>query len=170
MPVMLSRKAEDYLEAILNISLQEGKGYARVKEIARALNVKPSSVVEMVNRLNGVGLVNYKKYEGITLTPKGEKIAKVVKDRHETIRAFLEIIKVPPRIANKDACIMEHELEPETEQLRCFVRFVRSAPDYPQWLQHFETFCKTGRHPCEGVDKGITMLLNENENENEDEK
>ncbi len=162
MPVMLSRKAEDYLEAILNISLQGGKGYARVKEIARALNVKPSSVVEMARRLNGMGLVNYKKYEGITLTPKGKKIAKVVKDRHETIRAFLEIIKVPPQIANKDACIMEHELEPETiEQLRSFVRFVRSAPDYPQWLQHFETFCKTGRHPCEGVDKGITMLLNE---------
>ena len=91
MPVMLSRKAEDYLEAILNISLQEGKGYARVKEIARALNVKPSSVVEMVNRLNGVGLVNYKKYEGITLTPKGEKVARVVKDRHETIRAFLAV-------------------------------------------------------------------------------
>ena len=54
---MLSRKAEDYLEAILNISLRDGKGYARVKEIARALNVKPSSVVEMARRLNGMGLV-----------------------------------------------------------------------------------------------------------------
>ncbi len=108
-----------------------------------------------------MGLVNYRRYDGISLTPKGEGIAKVVKDRHETIRAFLEIIRVPPRIANKDACIIEHELEPETiEQLRNFVRFVRSAPDYPQWLQHFETFCKTGIHPCD-TRKNVTPLMEE---------
>ncbi len=156
----LSRKAEDYLEAILNITA--AKGRARVKDIAQALNVKPSSVVEMANRLSDMGLVDYRKYDGISLTDKGEGIAKVVKDRHETIRAFLEILRVPPRIANKDACIMEHELEPETiEQLRKFVRFVRSAPDYPQWLQHFESFCKTGIHPCELDNRNIAMLLEE---------
>ena len=145
---MLSRKAEDYLEAILNIA--EKKGYTRVKDIASALNIKPSSVVEMLKRLNDMGYVVYRKYDGVTLTPKGSTIGRSVKDRHETIRAFLEIINVPKRIADKDACIIEHELEPETiAQLKHFVRFVKSAPDYPQWLEHFESFCKTGRHPCE---------------------
>ncbi|MGB2841068.1 MAG: metal-dependent transcriptional regulator [Halobacteriota archaeon] len=145
---MLSRKAEDYLEAILNIA--EKKGYTRVKDIASALDIKPSSVVEMLKRLNDMGLVEYRKYDGVTLTPKGREIASVVKDRHDTIKAFLEIIKVPEKIADKDACIIEHELETKTiEQLKNFVRFVKSAPDYPQWLGHFETFCKTGVHPCE---------------------
>ena len=145
---MLSRKAEDYLEAILNIV--EKKGYSRVKDIASALDIKPPSVVEMLKRLNDMGLVEYRKYDGVTLTPKGREIASVVKDRHDTIKAFLEIIKVPEKIADKDACIIEHELEAKTiEQLKNFVRFVKSAPDYPQWLEHFETFCKTGVHPCE---------------------
>ncbi|GAH83534.1 unnamed protein product, partial [marine sediment metagenome] len=114
---MLSRKAEDYLEAILNIA--EKKGYTRVKDIASALDIKPSSVVEMLKRLNDMGLVEYRKYDGVTLTPKGREIASVVKDRHDTIKAFLEIIKVPEKIADKDACIIEHELEAKTiEQLK----------------------------------------------------
>ncbi len=160
--MQLSRKAEDYLEVILNITATKGR--ARIKDIARALNVRPSSVVEMANRLNDMGLVEYRKYDGISLTEKGKTIAKVVKDRHETIQAFLEILKVPPRIADKDACIMEHELEPETiEQLRNFVRFVRSAPDYPQWLQHFETFCKTGVHPCSSDSRDIALLVKKKE-------
>ncbi|MDI6885754.1 MAG: metal-dependent transcriptional regulator [archaeon] len=145
---MLSRKAEDYLEAILEIT--EQKGYTRIRDIASVLAIKPPSAVEMVKRLNDMGLVEYRKYDGVRLTPKGREIAGVVKERHDTIRSFLEIIKVSKKIANKDACIIEHELEPETiEQLKRFVRFVKTAPDYPQWLEHFETFCKTGVHPCE---------------------
>ncbi len=144
---MLSRKAEDYLEAILNTA--EAKGYTRVKDITQALDVKPSSVVEMLKRLNDSGHVIYKKYEGVRLTPKGKAVATIVKDRHETLRAFLEIIKVPLALADKDACIMEHELDSKTiEQVKCLVNFVKSAPDYPQWLEHFEIFCATGVHPC----------------------
>ncbi len=145
---MPSRKAEDYLEAILNIA--EKKGYSRIKDIALALGVTPSSVVEMVKRLNDMDFVEYRKYDGVTLTPEGREIASVVKDRHDTIRAFLEIIKVPGEIADKDACIIEHELEAKTiEQVKNLVNFVQSAPDYPQWLEHFEIFCETGVHPCE---------------------
>jgi len=145
---MLSRKAEDYLEAILRIAKM--KGYARIKDIALALGVTPSSVVEMVKRLNDGGFVEYRKYDGVTLTPKGEEIGKAVWGRHTTIRAFLEIIKVPEDIANKDACIIEHELHAKTiEQVKNLVNFVKSAPDYPQWLEHFEIFCRTGVHPCE---------------------
>jgi DtxR family Mn-dependent transcriptional regulator len=144
---MLSRKAEDYLEAILNIS--EKKGYTRVKDIALALDIKSSSVVEMLKKLNDMGYVVYRKYDGVTLSPEGREIGSVVKDRHDTLRALLEIIQVPEKIANKDACIMEHELETKTvEQLKNFVRFVKSAPDYPLWLEHFKTFCETGVHPC----------------------
>jgi DtxR family Mn-dependent transcriptional regulator len=143
---MLSRKAEDYLEAILEIT--EQKGYTRIRDIASALAVKPPSAVEMVKRLNELGLVEYRKYDGVRLTSKGKELAGVVKERHDTIRTFLEIIKVSEKIANKDACIIEHELEPETiERLKKFVRFVKSAPDYPEWREHFETFCKTGVHP-----------------------
>jgi len=64
---MLSRKTEDYLEAILNIT--EEKGYARVKNIANSLEIKPPSVVEMVKKLDKMGFVEHRKYEGVVLTP-----------------------------------------------------------------------------------------------------
>ena len=142
-----SRKVEDYLEAILNVI--EDKGYARIKDISKAMSVSPPSVVEMARKLDREGLVRYRKYDGITFTRKGVQIAKRIKDRHETIRKFLEIINVPSDIANKDACIIEHHLDPKTlEQLKKFILFIEEAPSDPKWLAHFRTFCKTGSHKC----------------------
>jgi len=146
--MMLSRKAEDYLEAIVNIT--EKKGVARVKDIANALGVKPPSVVDMLKRLSEMGLVEYRKHEGVRPTKKGAEIGKIIAERHRAIRRLLEILRVPPEIANEDACVMEHELHPKTiEQIKKLVDFVLSAPDYPIWLKHFEIFCETGKHPCE---------------------
>jgi DtxR family Mn-dependent transcriptional regulator len=118
----LSRKTEDYLEAILNVSLE--KGYARTKDVAGELGVSPSSVVEMFQKLDSLNLVEYRRYEGVTLMPEGEKIARVIKSRHEILKAFLMIIEVPEKIADKDACFMEHELHPETiEQIGVLVEY-----------------------------------------------
>ena len=150
---MLSRKAEDYLEAILNIT--EEKGHARIKDIAITLGVRPPSVVEMVNRLDKKGMVEYRKYDGVKLTAEGGKIALIIKERHDIIKAFLEIINVPEKIADKDACTMEHELHAiTTTQIKNLVIFVKDAPEYPQWLEHFNEFCTTGKHPCAGRGRG----------------
>jgi len=94
---MLTRKGEDYLEAILNIT--DDKGYSKIKDIAVTLGVKPPSVIEMVKKLDKMDFVVYRKYDGITLTEKGREIALIIKDRHDTLKAFLEIIKVPEKIA-----------------------------------------------------------------------
>jgi len=138
----LSRKAEDYLEAILNASSE--KGYARTRDIARELCIQPPTVVEMVQKLDKTGMITYRKYDGVTLTPEGRKIAEVIKDRHETLRSFLEIVQVPHAIAEKDACMMEHELHPETiEQLRRFIAFCRENPQALSAMKRFESFTST---------------------------
>ncbi len=143
----LSRKAEDYLESIFTIARE--KGYAKIKDVALFLEVKPPSVIEMVKKLDCKGLVIYRKYDGITLTQEGRRIGGLVRGRHDAIKAFLEIIGVPEKAADKNACTMEHELDPRTvTQIKNLVRFVRTAPDHPEWLEHFETFCKTGEHTC----------------------
>jgi DtxR family Mn-dependent transcriptional regulator len=144
---MLSRKVEDYMEAILNIADQ--KGYARTKDIASVLDITSPSVVEMIKKLDKMGFINYRKYEGVTLTHRGREIAASVRERHEIIRNFLKIIQIPNDIANKDACTMEHHLDPKTiEQIKKLVNFVKDAPDNPKWLEHFEAYCKTGKHEC----------------------
>ena len=145
---MLSRKAEDYLEAILNII--DEQGYVRVKNISAFLNVKPPSVVEMLKKLDQHGLVRYEKHNGVKLTEKGHEIAVAVVDKHNAIKSFLKIIRVPDKIADRDACTIEHGLDPKTiTQVKALVEFVETSPTYPDWLKHFETFCETGKHVCE---------------------
>jgi DtxR family Mn-dependent transcriptional regulator len=149
---MLSRKIEDYLEAIHNII--EKKGYARVKDIASELKVSSPSVTEMMRKLNNLGFIVYEKYSGITLTDKGGKIAKEVRRRHVIFEDFLEIILVPRDIASKDACTMEHHLDPKTiEQFSKFVAFVENAPVPPKWLEHFRIYCETGEIRCDKKEK-----------------
>jgi DtxR family Mn-dependent transcriptional regulator len=135
----LSRKAEDYLEAILNASSE--KGYARTKDIAKELDIRPPTVVEMVQKLDKIGMIVYRKYDGVTLTEQGRKIAEVIRDRHVTLRSFLELVAVPHAIAEKDACMMEHELSPETiEQIRSFISFVRENPQAATAMKDFPAF------------------------------
>ncbi|MBP2145491.1 DtxR family Mn-dependent transcriptional regulator [Methanofollis sp. W23] len=139
--IALTRKAEDYLEAILNVSLE--KGYARTKDIAGELDVSPSSVVEMFQKLDRMGMVEYRKYEGVTLKPEGEKVAWVIKFRHDTLKSFLMLIEVPEDIADKDACFMEHELHPETiEQIGALVEYFKNGSRSSDMLGRFSAFCK----------------------------
>ncbi len=84
-----------------------------------------SSVIEMVKKLDRKGFVVYRKYDGVTLTERGREIASIIKDRHDTIKAFLKIISVPEQIAERDACTMEHELDSiTTKQIKNLVNFV----------------------------------------------
>jgi len=142
---VISRRAEDYLRTIYEIV--EQRGFARVKDVAREMNLKPSTVVEMVRKLHKRRLVNYEKYGGITLTPHGREIAESIKERHETFRRFLEIILVPREIALKDSHILEHQLDPKTIlQFSRFVRFITESAERPKfvsrWLEQFKEYCK----------------------------
>ncbi len=115
---------EDYLESILFIS--EEKGFAQVTEIANFLKVSKASVTEMVSKLKKHKLVQYEKYGTITLTDEGNKIAEIVKSRHEIWKTFLTLIGVDSEIANIDCCLLEHNLSKETvSNLEKFIVFLK---------------------------------------------
>ena len=141
----LSRRAEDYLRSIYEIV--ERKGFARIKDIARELNLKPSSVVEMVKKLHREGLVRYEKYGGVVLTSRGREIGETIKKRHDVFKKFLELILVPEDIALKDSHILEHQLDSKTIlQFTRFVKFITKSPERPRfierWMEHFREFCR----------------------------
>ena len=139
----LSRKAEDYLEAILNVILE--KGYARTKDVAGVLEVSPSSVVEMFRKLDAMHLVEYRKYEGVTLTEKGRAVAEVIKFRHDTLKRLFLLLGVPDSVADEDACLMEHELSEESiRQIRLFVDFLDSGGVSVDIGKAFAEFCRAG--------------------------
>ncbi|QOY36087.1 transcriptional regulator MntR [Anaerobacillus isosaccharinicus] len=99
---------EDYLERIY--LLIEDKGYARVSDIAEALEVHPSSVTKMVQKLDQTEYVIYEKYRGFILTPKGKKIGKRLVQRHELLEEFLRIIGVTNDKIYQDVEGIEHHL------------------------------------------------------------
>jgi DtxR family Mn-dependent transcriptional regulator len=105
-------RAEDYLEAIYAM-IQNGRR-PRIRELARRLGVKPSSVVEYLKKLDEEGYIVYRKGGLIKLTEKGEEIAKKIYERHLLLTKFLVLLGVPRDIAEIDACYMEHGLHDET--------------------------------------------------------
>jgi len=144
---IFSRSVEDYLEAIYNIVSE--KGYARTKDISDRLQITPASVSGMLNKLDGDNLINYEKYGAVTLKKEGEEIAKTIKEKHDTIKAFLNILCIPDETADIDACKLEHDLSPESiNKLTKFVEFVEQAPADPRWLKHFKQYCDSGEYAC----------------------
>jgi len=140
----ISGRAEDYLRSIYEIV--EQKGFARIRDIARELNVRPSSVVEMMKKLQEMNLVIYEKYGGVRLTDKGKELAEVIERRHETFRKFLELILVPRDVALRDAHVLEHRLHPKTIlQFTRFVEFITTYADHPRfikrWIEGFKRYC-----------------------------
>ncbi|WP_147802878.1 transcriptional regulator MntR [Alkalicoccus halolimnae] len=99
---------EDYLERIYQ--LIDEKGYARVSDIAGALEVHPSSVTKMVQKLDAEEYLIYEKYRGLVLTSKGKKIGKRLVFRHELLEEFMRMIGVDDKRIYKDVEGIEHHL------------------------------------------------------------
>lgn len=99
---------EDYLEKIY--LLIDEKGYARVSDIAEGLEVLPSSVTKMIQKLDKDNYLIYEKYRGLVLTPKGKKMGKRLVDRHQLLEDFLEIIGVDEEHIYTDVEGIEHHL------------------------------------------------------------
>jgi len=85
---MLSKSEENYLKAIFHLSIKAEKGIS-TNAIAQQLATKASSVTDMVKKLSEKELVLYVKYQGVTLTGKGEKIAANVIRKHRLWEVLL---------------------------------------------------------------------------------
>ncbi|MCK4266982.1 MAG: metal-dependent transcriptional regulator [Thermoplasmata archaeon] len=140
---------EEYIETIDVLERKDGR--AQTGQIAEMMDVKPPSVTEMLQKLQGEGLVDYEPYLGASLTPAGIRLAAELTARHKVIADFLEIIGVERELAEQDACQIEHHVSKVTaERLQEFVRFVQEAPRDPKWIEHFKTYCETGeREECQ---------------------
>lgn len=105
---MATPSMEDYLERIYK--LIEEKGYARVSDIAEGLEVHPSSVTKMIQKLDKDQYLIYEKYRGLVLTPKGKKMGKRLMERHHLLEDFLAVIGVQDENIYVDVEGIEHHL------------------------------------------------------------
>ena len=107
-----SPAVEDYLEQIHN--LIEGKGYARVVDIAQNLGISQASVTNMIQKLDAEGYLVYERYRGVVLTDEGRQIGQEIARRHEVLTRLLASFGLDEETVYKDVEGMEHHISRQT--------------------------------------------------------
>jgi len=85
---MITLSEENYLKAIYHLERQKG-GAVSTNAIAKKIQTKASSVTDMVKKLADKDLVNYKKYQGVSLTKTGTRTAANIVRKHRLWEVFL---------------------------------------------------------------------------------
>jgi DtxR family transcriptional regulator, Mn-dependent transcriptional regulator len=135
---LLTSAMEDYLEMIYRNSLIEG--YMRINMLSELLNVAASSATKMVQKLNKLDLLNYKKYGIIFLTENGREIGKFLLQRHNIIDIFLKNLGVKDDTLIETELI-EHDVSVSTlQQINIFNKFLEQNPDITQKYEQFSKY------------------------------
>jgi DtxR family transcriptional regulator, Mn-dependent transcriptional regulator len=85
----ISLAEENYMKAIFSVNrLKNGTGVS-TNELSQQLNNRAASVTGMLKKLASKKLIHYKKYKGVFLTAKGEKLALGIIRKHRLWEVFL---------------------------------------------------------------------------------
>jgi len=115
---MPSQSVERYLDALYGLHL-EGEPI-RTTAIAKSLDLSPASVTEMVQRLATDGYLDYERYHGVRLTPKGIAAATDVLRRRRLLQVFLiNVLGLDMDLAKEEAQRIEYAISPEVEDRLC---------------------------------------------------
>lgn len=102
--------AEDYVEIIFD--LIEQKNEAKICDIAAYMGVSHVTVIRALERLKKKGYVS--TTQPVSLSPEGEKLAILCKERHRFLLKYLIALGVPEDIATIDVEGMEHHVSQTT--------------------------------------------------------
>lgn len=104
--------------------LKEERGYARVTDIAKHLNITTGSVSINLKGLKAKGLIEEDDNKFLSLTSDGLEIASaVMKTKEALVKFFTDILGVSEDQADIDACKVEHLLSAETSiKLRKYLK------------------------------------------------
>lgn len=139
--VKITASLEDYLEAIYEI-IEEKQGVKAV-EIAKRLNVRRSSVTEALKNLAEKKLINYGRYDAISMTSLGIKVAKKVIEKHKALYDFFtKTLDLSHDEASETACKIEHVISENV--LQRLVALVEFNKNYycseKKYLDEFKKF------------------------------
>lgn len=109
----ITHSAAHHLLAILE--LREKRGYARVTDVARELNITTGSASINLKSLKSKNLIVEDENKFLALSDEGEAVARAVLMRKKILYDFLaNILKVRPEQAEIDSCKTEHLISAET--------------------------------------------------------
>ena len=110
----LHASGEDYLEAVL--VLQQEKGMVRSVDVARHLDVSKPSVCHAVATLKEGGFLTMDEDSFLHLTDVGREVAEKTYEKHCFFTRLLVEAGVEPKVAEQDACRMEHMISESSFQ------------------------------------------------------
>ncbi|MCK0144296.1 metal-dependent transcriptional regulator [Arenibacter sp. F26102] len=84
----MTRSEENYIKTIFHLG-RKGTQEVATNAIAELMETKPSSVTDMIKKLSEKNLVNYKRYQGVSLTSLGTKTALGIIRKHRLWEVFL---------------------------------------------------------------------------------
>lgn len=119
-------ECEDYLEAIINNSVEEITPDS-LKILADALNKDVSEIEGGLNDLRDEGFIRINDagaYREIKLTHSGRKLGECTIKKHLVLESFFtEILGMDSDSASKEACVLEHGASPDTiKRLKNYIR------------------------------------------------
>jgi Mn-dependent DtxR family transcriptional regulator len=118
--------------------LKEVKGYARVTDIARDLNLTKGSVSTAINNLKKRDLVEEDDSKFLSLSALGHKeVHGILSARTLLFYFFKDVVGVSEDGAHKDSCLIEHLLSDETREK--FFNFMKNVSTQKISSQNLKT-------------------------------
>ncbi len=148
--LQLTGTQEDYLAAIFRLARTSGE--ARSNAIAGELEVTKSTVTTALKGLAARGLIIYKPYSPIRLTPEGRELGKRIAHRNFILNEFFgSVLNLPESEASATACRVEHAVSDDTVlQLGRFIFFLKeSGLDIENWEAKYKFPLSHGSGPDE---------------------
>ena len=108
----IQESAEMYLETIYILSKENE--YVRSIDIAKKMNFSKPSVSRAMKNLSNEDYISIDGNGYITLLDKGLKIAKKIYERHDVLTKYFIKLGINPKVAEDDACRIEHVISDET--------------------------------------------------------
>ena len=122
----IHKSAEDYLETIYK--LQKRHGQVRSIDVVAEMHFSKPSVSVAMKKLRESGHVIMDENGLLTLTRKGEAIARRIYERHQILTRMLMALGVDAETAAEEACKIEHDLSDDTfEKLKR--HFIKNRED-----------------------------------------
>jgi DtxR family transcriptional regulator, Mn-dependent transcriptional regulator len=121
-----SEHIEMYLKALWYI-VEKGEE-PKISSIAKLLNIRQPSVVEMLRKLNETNLVEYEKGSIVKITPKGRNVGRQMIRNTRLLEVMMKYaLKID--IDEEMACGIEHHMNNEfTDALCTLLKHPRKCP------------------------------------------
>jgi len=106
---------EEYLQALF--WLQEAQLPMTAANVARAMQLSPPTVSEMIGRLEGDGYISRAADKTLDFTDEGREHAEAIVRRHRLIERFLtDVLGIPWDEVHEEAERLEHAMSPVLEE------------------------------------------------------